>query len=184
MVIKNIKKLFVTGEDDQISDLDKLSIEFGLNNIDTVEESIQVVSDIKNITTPEQIYITNNLSDLSNSIFRIEDMKKVLPKDLPEKAKRDSVLGIMGISNLTTESIISDANNRIAVLNKTLENFSNETISIIEDSENQISQLEEQINSLKESIINRKKSQEEQEKVIEQEKNKIQSISEFIKKED
>lgn len=163
-------------EENTYEELSSLS----LNDYDYAEEIQGVDIKVTNVSTIEKIYDVGNMSDLSKSVYKIEEIKSVLPNTLPTAAKKESVLGMMQVSGITVEEVIEDANNRSEVLNSVLLNFTNQTVELIEESSNEIKELEDRINELKEGINSRKLEQEQQEKIIKDEFEKINTVIEFI----
>ena len=157
-------------------------VDLPINEEVYVEENTQELEvNISNVTSIEDIYKSVNMEDLSKSIYKVEEIKGVLPNTLPMATKKESVLGMMQVSGVSIEEVFNDFNNRNSVLKSALESFSNETIQIVESNSKQIYLLEEEINKLKENINSRKLEQEQQEKIINDEIEKINSIAEFIK---
>lgn len=145
------------------------------------EEYVQEVDiDTANVVTPEEIYAAAYLTDLSKSIFKVDEIKKVLPASMTEETKKQSVIGMMTVSNITVEEVVSDANARTEALLGTLQKSTNETEAIIADGEEQIKQHEAEIEALRARIEERKKTQEEQNKVINAELEKVNTIKGFI----
>lgn len=172
--------LFVSKEDDNTS-LEELLNQSTLELGSVTPTAEDVVTDVENLMTAESIYKENGLEDEIKSIFKVEEIKGVLPANLPTEAKKASVVGMMGVSELTVETVLEDAQKRILVLEGALQNFTSETIRVVEESEEQILELEEKINSLRGTITSRKKSQEDQATIINKETEKIKSIVDFIK---
>lgn len=146
---------------------------------DIPEVNVEMINE--ELLTIKNIYEQNNVSDLSKSIFKVDEMKSVLPDNLPNDAKKSSVEGTMKLFGLDKEEVVNDANNRTLILKGVGENIANETIKIIEESQEEIQNLENQINNLKIKITERKKLQENQDKIISDEIVKIDNILIFIK---
>lgn len=140
----------------------------------------EVDIDTSNLVTPEEIYISTNLTDLSKSIFKVDEIKKVLPASMTEETKKQSVIGMMQVSGITVEEVVNDANARTEALLGTLEASTSETENIIAEGEHQIKLHEDAIKALKTSIEERKKLQEEQNKIINAELEKVNNIKGFI----
>lgn len=140
----------------------------------------EVDIDTSNLVTPEEIYISTNLTDLSKSIFKVDEIKKVLPASMTEETKKQSVIGMMQVSGITVEEVINDADARTEALLGTLESSTSETENIIAEGEHQIEIHEAAIKALKTSIEERKKLQEEQNKIINVELEKVNNIKGFI----
>lgn len=177
--------LFVTSDNDSEVDVEAL-LQQQINECSEIKtENVvateSIVLNVGNLTTAESIYNENDLQCNEKSIFKVKEIESVLPTTLPIEAKKASVIGMMGVSQLTLETVLADADKRISVLAGALAKFTEETVKTIEESESEIEKFENQINDLKEIITSRKKSQEDQEKIIVEETNKIKAIIEFIK---
>lgn len=136
--------------------------------------------EVTDIASIEEIYEKAGISDLSKSIYKVEEIRSVLPSTLSTSAKKESVLGMMQVSKITPDEVIEDASTRVAVLKGALDSFTNETIKIVETNTAEIVELENRINALKDEINNRQLSQEQQEQLINSESDKIDSIIKFI----
>lgn len=181
--MKSRIKKFLFEEENSYDSLADLTItkESYINNAHELNVDVNVDINIKNVSSIDDIYKAAEIEDLSKSIYKVEEIKEVLPNTLPMSTKKESVLGMMQISGVSVEEVLNDFNSRNLVLKSALESFSNETIHIIESHSKDIELLEEEINKRKESINSRKLEQEEQEKIIKNELEKINSIAEFIK---
>ena len=129
----------------------------------------------------DDIYKKFGLEQKESSIFKVDEFASVLPKELPNEAKKNSVLGILAASGLSIDKLIEDAESRQSSLLTTFDAFTNETNSIVDSKKEEIARLENLIDELKTDINSRKKAQEQQEEIVMKEKEKIQSIVNFIK---
>jgi len=175
-----VGKLFVESNGGDEIDYKSLNSFQGLP-LDIPELDVEVNMNVTKTVSVEEIYKDNELGDLSNSIFKVEEIKVVLPENLPTVSKKSAVIGMMGVSHLKLEDVLADAEKRTSILTAALKKFSDETCNNVIENEEKIVDLESQINELKEKNIERKKYQEDQEIVIEIENKKIQSIVDFIK---
>lgn len=170
---------FQKEEDDDLGQFEGMLGNTSINQYPDLSES--VIVDTNNISTAEAIYKENGIDDLSNSIFKVEEIKGALPTNLPNEIKKASVIGMMGVSKLAIETVLEDAEKRSQILSGALQKFTDETVNIIEQGQGEIAELEEKINSINEKITARKKNQDDQEKVVTDEISKITSIVNFIK---
>ena len=138
--------------------------------------------DSSNNLSVEAIYnqAEPNLSDMEKSIFKIEEIRKVLPANLPNEAKKQSVLGMMAVTGLKLEDVIYDTDMRESELVGVLEAFTADTKSVILTCETSIAEHEAAINNLKEKMTLMNKIQEDQESIVENELLKIKAIKDFI----
>lgn len=158
--------------------------EFNMDEVSTYlsEHKVDVPEDlaVDETLSIEDIYNKFGLSDVSKSIFKVNEFNDVLPKELSTDSRRASVLGILNASGLNVELLVSDATSRIEALNTTKTAFSDETTSIINKCQEQIAELEKQIDQFKDTMNNRKISQETQDEIIKAEVDKVEKIINFI----
>ena len=72
------------------------------------------------------IYSENDLSDLSKSIFKVEELINSLPKEMPDATKKATVLSILASFGLTIDEVLADAKDRNAVIKSALGDIVNE----------------------------------------------------------
>ena len=135
---------------------------------------------LEDVITVEEVYEKFGLTQMETSIFKVDEFLSVLPKELPNDAKKTSVLGILSASGLSLDSLLNDATSRQSALLSTFDAFTNETNSIVDTKKAEIEDLEQKIDQLKTEINDRKKAQESQEDIVMKEKEKIQNIVNFI----
>lgn len=134
------------------------------------------------LITIEDIYRNARLnSDIKKTIFIADVFQKTLPENLPLDIKRDSVLGILSVSSINTDDLLTDAYQRIDSLNTVLESTVNTTDEIIARNDASIRELEKRIEDLRNISDERRKFNEDQNTLIEYEVQKIINIVEFIK---
>lgn len=169
-------------EDDNDIDLSKYDIS-GFNTGIEEEPAITAQVDIntEGVVSIDEIYEAVNLTDKEHSIYKVDEIRKVLPATIPNEAKKASVLGMMEVSKLSIDTVLEDANKRQESLKSVLNQFSIETNELILSYEEQIAEHEKAINDLKVLITNRSKAQEEQETIINNEHKTIENIVNFIK---
>jgi hypothetical protein len=136
--------------------------------------------DMDEILSVDSIYDKCGLADKSKSIFKVDEFKNALPNDIPNESKRKSVVGVITVSGLSLDILISDAETRVSALRMTLDSFSTETINMVSENDAEIVELESKINELKQKNNDRKKAQEVQEMLITEEVKKIEDIVRFI----
>jgi hypothetical protein len=170
-------------------------IEANLNtnvNINEVEnqlietQPIYEKDEITNVISVDDIYKKaneteeNKLNDLNTSIFKIEEFKNALPKELPTVDKKNSILGILNVSKIELNDLLKDGDKRVNIL----QNFLNQYGTIMKDeisvNEQKIMELENQIKELQVQIINNKTYIEKETELITNEVNKINDIKKFI----
>lgn len=132
------------------------------------------------ILSVDSIYNKCGLADKSKSIFKVDEFKNALPDDIPNESKRKSVVGVITVSGLSLDLLLSDSETRVSALKMTLDSFSTETINMVSKNDTEITELESRINDLKQKNNDRKKAQEVQEMIITEEVKKIEDIVRFI----
>jgi len=134
------------------------------------------------LMTIDEIYRNARLqTDIKRTIFMADTYLKALPENLPIDIKRQSVLDIMEVSNISKEDLLKDAYQRIDSLNTVLEETVQTSDEIMKRHETNIRELEKRIEDLKGIVQDRVKFQEDQNTMIEYEIQKIINIVEFIK---
>lgn len=132
--------------------------------------------------TIDEIYRNSRLeTDLKKSIFMADVYLKAIPENLPMDIKRETVLNIMNVSNISLDELLNDAYRRIDSLNTVLEDTVSTTQQIFSRNEATIRELEKRIEDLKEINKVRKQFQEDQNTMIEYEIQKIINLVEFVK---
>lgn len=134
------------------------------------------------LLTIDEIYRNAHLdSDVKKSIFMADVYIKAIPENLPLDIKRETVLNIMKVSNISLDDLLNDAYKRIDSLNTVLEETVATTQEVFERNEATIKELQKRIEDLKEVNNNRRKFQEDQNTMIEYEIQKIINLVEFVK---
>ena len=154
-----LKKLLVEEIPNEVPDYDEeLYMEETLVEVNTDSVSQEnLVSDI---------YTQNSLSDLSKSIFKVEELINSLPKEMPSDTKKATVLSILGSFGLTVDEVIADGISRKDMLNAALD-------EIITDNENVIAVNNTNIELKKQEIQELEKDNANRESVIKNTEDKI-----------
>lgn len=182
------KDLFIQKETDETDELTKevLSKEIGedrysLTGSEELVEEVDISEFNDGVVSIKEIYEKEELSDLSKSIFKVEEIRAVVPAEIASDVRKKTVLGMLGVSGLNIESLLSDANNRILTLEGAKKAFCDSSAETILNSEAQIAELESKIDELKQSINKTKMENEAQTASIDAEINRITEIISFIK---
>lgn len=135
----------------------------------------------KKLLKIEDIYKNYDISsDGINSLSIVESFQKALPDYLPSDVKRQSILNIIVSSNVKVESLVKDGNDKLNCLKDFSRSFTNESVDVISNFENEIKSLNEKINNFKTAIDNMKKLQTEQDFTVKYEIDKINNMLQFI----
>lgn len=147
--------------------------------VDMLPEDTQV-SELESISS---IYEKGGLGDLSQSIYKVEEIKKALPTNLPKESMKVSVIGLMPLSGLDQATVIEDANSRLRILSEAFTRCLTETEDIVSNNENNIAELENTINELKQEISDKKLYKENFKSMIDNEAAKINNTVKFLTEE-
>ncbi len=132
----------------------------------------------------ESIYDCHNLiRQMSETVFMIELYGRTLPENLPIDVKRESVLSIIRASSIQIDDLLSDAYQRIDVLNEVLEDVAQKAEELDTENKAEIEMLEEKIQDLKNRIEKRTQYKQSQNAMIGYEIQRIVNIVEFIEPE-
>lgn len=154
------KDLFIKREEPEEEEIDLDALAAGLgevteeSQVEAAEEESQVeVAEVDTNSADtsfadafvEGTYLANDLDDLSNSIFKVEELSNTLPKEMPTDTKRATVTSIMQTVGLSIEDAVNDGETRVKVLNATLEKVTNQMTSANSSAEERIENLKKQI---------------------------------------
>ncbi|OJV62918.1 MAG: hypothetical protein BGO41_09420 [Clostridiales bacterium 38-18] len=182
--VKEEKKIEITD-----ATTEKLLEPQGKLNVDDIPKNISDKLDLiigayeKNkLMTIDEIYRNSHLeSEVKKTIFMTDVYLKAIPENLPLDIKRETVLNIMNVSNISLDDLLNDAYKRIDSLNTVLEETVSTTQEVFNRNDATIRELEKRIEDIKEINKNRKKFQEDQNTMIEYEIQKIINLVEFVK---
>lgn len=150
-------------------------------SIDNYVEDIDV--NTENVTQENlitDIYNQNELSDLSKSIFKIEELINSLPKEMPNETKKTTVLSMLSIFGLTLEEVVSDGNERCLVIESALSVITDENNDVINSNNASIEQKKLEIQELEKDNSNRTLVIKSTEDKIESEVKRIKDLVKFI----
>ncbi|GAB6107498.1 hypothetical protein [Fusibacter bizertensis] len=163
-------------------DVQKVNVEDIPKNISDKLDLIIGAYEKNKMLTIDEIYRNAHLeSEVKKTIFMTDIYLKAIPENLPVDIKRETVLNIMNVSNISLDELLNDAYKRIDSLNTVLEETVATTQDVFNRNEATIRELEKRIEDLREINKNRKKFQEDQNTMIEYEIQKIINLVEFVK---
>lgn len=139
------------------------------------------VDGVTNENLVSDIYNANSLSDLSKSIFKVEELIDSLPKEMATDTKRTSVLAILSSFGLTVDEVIEDANTRINLLNAAMNEIVDKNTIEINESNATIENLKKQIEDLQKIISDLLVENKTCKDKVEQEVNRIENLIKFVK---
>lgn len=165
-----------------VVDTSKVNVEDIPKNISDKLDLIIGAYEKNKLLTIEEIYRNAHLeSEVKKTIFMTDVYLKAIPENLPIDIKRETVLNIMNVSNISLDDLLNDAYRRIDSLNTVLEETVSTTQDVFNRNEATIRELEKRIEDLREINRTRKKFQEDQNTMIEYEIQKIINLVEFVK---
>ena len=116
---------------------------------DIQEESIEVdTSGVTENNLIGDIYESNGLTNLSKTVFKVEELINSLPKEMPDTTKRDSVLQILNSFGISVDEIESDANNRISIIKASVNKIVSDCNYAIDSNSEAIEQKKVEIQNL------------------------------------
>lgn len=130
------------------------------------------------------IYENNELSDVSRSVFKVEELIKSLPKEMPTETKKTTVHSILQSFGLTVNEIISDADKRISIITAALKSVSEENSEVIFRNEKDIELKKTEISELEKDTSKRKEFISDSEEKAKEEIERIQSLKDFVYQEE
>lgn len=146
-----------------------------------VEEYVDV--NTENVTQDNlitDIYNQNDLSDLSKSIFKVEELINSLPKEMPNETKKATVLSILTSFGLTVDEIIADGEKRTSLVEAALVEITNENNDVIDSNNASIEQKKLEIQDLEKDNADRSIVIKNTEEKVESEVERINGLIKFI----
>lgn len=145
--------------------------------VETVEAEL---AEVNTDTLIEDIYVQNNLSDKSRSIFKVEELISSLPKEMATETKRNSVLAILGSFNLTATDVVTDGEERVRTLASIKEQVNSDSTMTITEKEAMIEGLKKDIEALTIEIANEQEKTRISNETISAEVAKIEALVKFV----
>lgn len=144
---------------------------------DEVEVNTELVSQDNLI---EDIYNQNALSDLSKSIFKVEQTINSLPKEMPNDTKKATVLTILSNFGLTVDEVVEDGYSRQSIIRGALSTIVDENENTILNNKTIIEQKKMEIQELEKDNANRETVIKNTEDKVELELKRISDLVTFI----
>ena len=146
-----------------------------------VEEYVDV--NTENITQDNlitDIYNQNELSDLSKSIFKIEELINSLPKEMPNETKKTTVLSMLSIFGLTVDEVLADGEQRSCYIKAALTSITDENNEVINNNNASIEQKKLEIQDLEKDNADRIIVIKNAENKVETEIERINGLIKFL----
>lgn len=126
------------------------------------------------------IYNQNDLSDLSKSIFKVEELINSLPKEMPNETKKATVLSILSSFGLTVDEVIADGEDRTLIIKSALSSITDENNDVIDSNNASIEQKKLEIQDLEKDNSERAIVIKNAEDKVESELKRIDDLIKFI----
>lgn len=146
------------------------------------ENCIEVNTD--NVTQDNligDIYASNELSNVSKSIFKVEELLNSLPKEMPNDTKKTTVLSILGSFGLTVDEVVTDGEGRRKVINASFEQIKSDNEGVIADNSANIEQKKIEIQELEKDNADRTQIIKDTRDNVENEAKRISDLIKFVK---
>ena len=138
------------------------------------------LDEVRTDTLIDDVYVQNDLSDKSKSIFKIEELINSLPKEMVTETKRGSVLATLGVFGLTVTDVTLDGEQRVEVLNSVLSKILSDGENTVVDKESEIEDHKKEIARLEKEIADQQSEMKISENNINTEVGRITSLIKFI----
>lgn len=126
------------------------------------------------------IYANNDLSDMSRSIFKAEEVSNSLPSTMPTDTKRTAVIGILASFQLTPEELLEDAENRKQIITSAANSMMANRVQAIANTKEVIEDLRKQIESCEATIKNHEQEHAFISQASEAEIKRIDALASFL----
>lgn len=126
------------------------------------------------------VYAQNDLFDMSQSIFKVEELIASLPKEMATDTKRASVLAILGSFGLTATEVVDDGDKRISVLSGVKDKIDMDCKTTISNKEIEIEDLKKAIENLTVEIANEQEKMKLSDEAILAEMSKVENLIKFV----
>lgn len=138
------------------------------------------LDDVDTNTLINDVYTQNELSDMSRSIFKVEELIASLPKEMATDTKRASVLAILGSFNLTANEVVDDGAKRVGVLNGVKNKVDTDCENTIAEKEEQIEEFKKAIENLSVEIADEREKMKVSDELVSAEIAKVGALIKFI----
>lgn len=131
-------------------------------------------------TLISDVYTQNGLLDMSQSIFKVEELIASLPKEMATDTKRASVLAILGSFDLTATEVVTDGEKRMLFLDSAKNKIDTDCRTTISNKEIEIEDLKKAIENLTVEIANEQEKMKLSDEAILAEMSKVESLIKFV----
>lgn len=159
----------------------------GMGDFYQSEEAEEFVEPIS-VNIPEEnnetlvldIYHENEMGDMSQSIFKVDELINSLPKEMPTASKLASVKSILSNFGIGSDTVLKDAEKREEILNAALSGIVDKMQKEILDKDQEIESYKERISALEKEIAQLNAVMDNSKHLIECELERVERLREFI----
>lgn len=138
------------------------------------------VTGVTNENLVSDIYTSNSLDNMDQSIFKVEQLINSLPKEMATETKRNTVLTILSSFGLTTDMVVEDGNTRTNILHSSLNKIVDGNTETINNNINIVEEHKKQIELLEKSIADLENENKVCNEKISEEINRINKLIDFV----
>lgn len=173
--LKSLKGAFIEEVPSENYDI---PMDMGIVEVETMPE-VQLES-VNASTLISDVYTQNGLLDMSQSIFKVEELIASLPKEMATDTKRASVLAILGSFDLTATEVVTDGEKRMLFLDSAKNKIDTDCRTTISNKEIEIEDLKKAIENLTVEIANEQEKMKLSDEAILTEMSKVESLIKFV----
>lgn len=163
------------------------TLDEGVGDFYHPEETEQLVDPVS-VNIPEEtnetlvldIYHENEMGDMSQSIFKVDELINSLPKEMPTASKLASVKAILSNFGISSDAVLKDSEKREEILNAALSGIVDKMQKEILDKEQEIESYKEKIFTLEKEIARLNGVMDNSRHLIECELERVERLREFI----
>lgn len=126
-----------------------------------------------------EIYAQNGMSDKENSIYAVQSFIDTLPTEMTTAKKQSSVFGILKVTGKSVDTLMSDAEQRIAILSSAKDKIIADNDSIIDSNNTMIEEYKKGIEYCEKMIQEAENIKESVAKSVADETSNIEELMKF-----
>lgn len=126
----------------------------------------------------KSVYDSSGLTD-ELSIYKIRDFINALPNEMTNSKKAASINGILTVSKINVDDLISDGNARLSLLSSAKVSIEEESNRVVSEAETDIENLKALIEAAESKISESKETKEASCKAIDKEIEELKNLLEF-----
>lgn len=159
--------------------------DYSLDDLAQSEDAIVAedvnVNIVNKDTVIAEIYQANQMEDMSESIFKVEEIMLSLPKEMTKATKQSTVIAILNSFQLTPDGVVEDGKNRLELLNSAFLKIQGETNEKIDKNSTIIEEHKQAIELLEKEIAENESFLKQASDAIDYENERINELIHFVK---